>query len=222
MSPESISPSSPHRLLHVVQQTANDTFVQDARRAMVASIAAHERLLGSNMAIEQIAAVSRTLTSALLRQRKVLLFGNGGSAADAQHIAAEFVGRFAMERAALPVMALSVNTSCVTAIGNDYGFDRVFARQIEAFGRPGDVAIGISTSGNSSNILTGLETARRLGISTVALTGASGGKMKGVAEVCICAPSEETPRIQECHILIGHVISELVERAIVNAPGSFS
>jgi D-sedoheptulose 7-phosphate isomerase len=222
MSPESISLSSPHGLLHVVQQTANDTFVQDARRAMVASIAAHERLLESTVTIDQIAAVSRTLTSTLLSQRKVLLFGNGGSAADAQHIAAEFVGRFAMERAALPVMALSVNTSCVTAIGNDYGFDRVFARQIEAFGRPGDVAIGISTSGNSSNTLTGLETARRLGMCTVALTGASGGKMKGVAEVCICAPSEEAPRIQECHILIGHVISELVERAIVNAPGSFS
>ena len=222
MSPESISLSSPHGLLNVVQRTATDSFVQDARQAMVASIAAHERLLGNDMTIEQIAAVSRTLTSALLRQRKVLLFGNGGSAADAQHIAAEFVGRFAMERAALPVMALSVNTSCVTAIGNDYGFDRVFARQIEAFGRPGDVAIGISTSGNSSNVLTGLETARRLGMSTVALTGASGEKMKGVAEVCICAPSEETPRIQECHILIGHVISELVERAIVNASGSFS
>src|SRR4029077_13025665 len=127
---------------------------------------------------------------------------------------AEFVGRFAMERAAMPAVALSVNTSCVTAIGNDYGFDHVFASQIEGVGQPGGVAVGIPTSGNSANVLLGLAKANEIGMTTVALAGASGGKMKDVADYCICAPSDETPRIQECHILIGHVIAELVERAV--------
>jgi D-sedoheptulose 7-phosphate isomerase len=124
------------------------------------------------------------------------------------------VGRFAFDRPALPALALSVNTSAVTAIGNDYGFDLVFARQIEALGRPGDVAIGISTSGNSLNVLQGIAVAKKGGLHTVALTGAAGGKLKTAADYCICAPSSETPRIQECHILIGHIISELVEQTI--------
>jgi D-sedoheptulose 7-phosphate isomerase len=111
-------------------------------------------------------------------------------------------------------LALSVNTSCVTATGNDYGFDLVFARQIEALGRPGDVAIGISTSGNSLNILRAFAVAKQMGMYTVALTGATGGKLKGAVDHCICVPSNETPRIQECHILIGHIISELVEQTI--------
>ena len=227
MSSESISVSSP-RDSHPVASpeetrgTVGDAFVHDIRRTLAASMAAHARLQGSDTIIDQIATVRGMFTRALLRGRKILLFGNGGSAADAQHIAAEFVGRFVMERVALPVMALSVNTSCVTAIGNDYGFELVFARQIEAFGKPGDVAFGISTSGNSLNVVKGLETANRSGMSTVAVTGASGGKVKGVAKVCICAPSEETPRIQECHILIGHVISELVERAIVDGSSNLS
>jgi D-sedoheptulose 7-phosphate isomerase len=191
-----------------------EEFVHDAGRTIEASIAAHQRLLGSETTMRLIAAVSDALVNAIRQGNKLLLFGNGGSAADAQHIAAEFVGRFAIERAAMPAAALSANTSCVTAIGNDYGFDRVFARQIEAFGKPGDVAIGISTSGNSSNVLQGLAQARELGMTTVALAGASGGKMKDGADYCICAPSDETPRIQECHILIGHVIAELVERAV--------
>ena len=144
----------------------------------------------------------------------MLLFGNGGSAADSQHIAAEFVGRFAFDRPPLPALALSVNTSCVTAIGNDYGFDLVFSRQIEALARPGDMAIGISTSGNSANVLHGLSVARKMGLCTVALTGCTGGKLKSAVDYCICAPSNETPRIQECHILIGHIISELVEETI--------
>jgi len=109
---------------------------------------------------------------------------------------------------------LSVNTSCLTAIGNDYGFDLVFARQLEALGKPGDVAIGISTSGNSPNVLQGLATARKFGLHTVAFAGCTGGKMKAAADFCICAPSNETPRIQECHILIGHIISGLVEETI--------
>jgi len=179
-----------------------------------ASIATKERLLSSQETLSAVAAVSEILTSALQQGNKVLLFGNGGSAADAQHIAAELVGRFAFDRPALPALALSVNSSCVTAIGNDYGYERVFARQIEALGAPGDVAIGISTSGNSPNVLLALSAAKNKRLSTVALTGSTGGKLKAIVDHCICVPSNETPRIQESHILIGHILSELVEEAI--------
>jgi len=146
---------------------------------------------------------------------KVILFGNGGSAADAQHLAAEFIGRYLKERRALPALALSVNLSSLTAIGNDYGFDLVFARQIEALGKAGDVAIGISTSGNSPNVIQALGVAKSKSIYTVSLTGKSGGKSKNVADCTICIPSEETPRIQECHILTGHLICEIVEEALL-------
>jgi D-sedoheptulose 7-phosphate isomerase len=142
---------------------------------------------------------------------KVLFFGNGGSAADAQHLAAEFTGRYLKERRALPALALHANTSAITAIGNDYGFDLVFARQMEALGKEGDVAVGISTSGNSPNVLRALEVAKSKSIYAVALTGASGGKMKEIANCTIIIPSRETPRIQECHILTGHIICEIVE-----------
>lgn len=149
---------------------------------------------------------------------KVLFMGNGGSAADAQHLAAEFVGRYLKERRALPALALSVNSSAVTAIGNDYGFDLVFARQIEALGKEGDVVIGISTSGNSQNVIRALEIAKTKAIYSIALTGESGGLMKNIADCTICIPSEETPRIQECHILTGHIICEIVELAIFENP----
>src|SRR5271156_6658775 len=149
---------------------------------------------------------------------KVLFFGNGGSAADAQHLAAEFTGRYLKERRALPALALHGNSSAVTAIGNDYGFDLVFARQMEAFGKEGDVAVGISTSGNSRNVLRALEVAKSKGIFTVALTGASGGLMKQIADCTLCIPSEETPRIQECHILTGHIICEIAEEMLFAEP----
>jgi D-sedoheptulose 7-phosphate isomerase len=191
-----------------------DNFEQRVGNTIKASIAAKQLLLSSHETIALIAKVSEVMVSAYEKGNKVFLFGNGGSAADSQHIAAEFVGRFAFDRPPLPALALSVNTSCVTAIGNDYGFDLVFARQIEALARPGDVAIGISTSGNSPNVLKGLEAAKNLGLHTVAFAGCTGGKMKNAADYCICAPSNETPRIQECHILIGHIISELVEETI--------
>jgi D-sedoheptulose 7-phosphate isomerase len=192
-----------------------DDFEYRVSRSIDASIAVKQRLLGSREVVSLVAKVSELLVGALDQGNKALLFGNGGSAGDAQHIAAEFVGRFAFDRPPLPALALSVNTSCVTAIGNDYGFDLVFSRQIEALGRPGDVAIGISTSGNSANVLCGLSVARRLGLHTIALTGQSGGgKLRNAVDYCICAPSNETPRIQECHILIGHIIAELVEQAI--------
>jgi D-sedoheptulose 7-phosphate isomerase len=189
-------------------------FEQRVSRSIQASIAVKQLLLGNAELVSIIAKVSERLVDTMAKGNKVLLFGNGGSAADAQHIAAEFVGRFAFDRPALPALALAVNASCVTAIGNDYGFDLVFSRQIEALARPGDLAIGISTSGNSSNVLHGLSAARKMGLCTVALTGCSGGKLKNVVDHCICAPSNETPRIQECHILIGHIISELVEETI--------
>jgi D-sedoheptulose 7-phosphate isomerase len=191
-------------------------FEERIRQSIQASIATKEQLLGDTELIRTIAKVSEVLVSAFRGGRKALLFGNGGSAADAQHIAAEFVGRFAFDRPALPALALSVNSSCVTAIGNDYGFDRVFARQIEALGQAGDVAIGISTSGNSPNVLCALAAATAAGLHTVALAGSTGGKMKTAAEYCLCAPSRETPRIQESHILIGHIVSELVEQSLFN------
>jgi D-sedoheptulose 7-phosphate isomerase len=194
--------------------TESTNFEVRVRRSIEASIEVKQLLLQDAEMVSGMARVSQVLVEAFRKGNKPLLFGNGGSAADAQHIAAEFVGRFAFDRPPLPALALSVNTSAVTAIGNDYGFDLLFARQIEALGRPGDVAIGISTSGNSPNVLQGLAAAKKLGLHTVALAGAGGGKMRDVAEHCLCAPSKQTPRIQECHILIGHIISELVEETI--------
>ena len=194
--------------------TNTNNFEHRVSRSIQASIAVKELLLRSPEVVSVVAKVSELLVDAFREGNKVLLFGNGGSAADAQHIAAEFVGRFAFDRPALSALALSVNTSCVTAIGNDYGFDRVFSRQIEALARPGDVAIGISTSGNSLNVVRAVSVARNMGVHTVALTGCTGGELKNAVDHCICVPSTETARIQECHILIGHIISELVEQTI--------
>ncbi len=191
-----------------------DDFERRVNSSIQASIAVKQRLLDSTEVVSTIAKVSGIIVGALDQGHKLLLLGNGGSAADAQHIAAEFVGRFAFDRPALPALALSVNTSCVTAIGNDYGFDRVFSRQIEAFGGPGDVVMGISTSGNSPNVLCAVSAAQKMGLHTIGLTSQTGGKLKNAVDDCICVPSEETPRIQECHILIGHIIAELVEQAI--------
>jgi D-sedoheptulose 7-phosphate isomerase len=199
--------------------TQSGDFEQRVRQSIEASIGVKRLLLNGSEVVSGMARVAEILIEAFKKGNKPLLFGNGGSAADAQHIAAEFVGRFAFNRPALPALALSVNTSAVTAIGNDYGFDLVFARQIEALGRPGDVAIGISTSGNSANVLEAVTVAKKLGLYTVALTGASGGKLKTTADYCLCAPSNETPRIQECHMLIGHIISELVEHTIFHEQG---
>jgi len=197
-------------------------FEHRVRTLIEESITTKQALLGSKEVVSTVAKVSKILVNALKGGSKALLFGNGGSAADAQHIAAELVGRFAFDRPALPALALSVNNSCVTAIGNDYGFDQVFSRQLEAFARPGDVAIGISTSGNSPNVLHAMLAARKMGLQTVGLTGLTGGNLKGAVDHCICVPSSETPRIQECHILIGHILSELVEREIFHEEESAS
>jgi D-sedoheptulose 7-phosphate isomerase len=182
------------------------------RDSIEGSLEAKRRMLLDPSFHDRIARVALRIADSLRSGGKVLFFGNGGSAADAQHLAAEFAGKYLKERPALPSLALTVNPSSVTAIGNDYGFDLVFARQIEALGNKGDVAVGISTSGNSRNVIRALEIAKLKSIYAVALTGASGGLLRNIADSTICIPSEETPRIQECHILTGHIICELVEQ----------
>ena len=145
---------------------------------------------------------------------RILLCGNGGSAADSQHIAAELVGRFSKERRALPALALTVNTSNLTAIANDYSYEEIFARQVEALGRKGDIFVGISTSGNSPNVVKALNKAKAEGLVTIAMTGAKGGRCADIAHITFRAPSNDTPRIQELHITVGHIVCDLVERGL--------
>jgi D-sedoheptulose 7-phosphate isomerase len=163
---------------------------------------------------DKILEVGKIMATAIKDGNKILLFGNGGSAADAQHIAAEIVGRFKKERTALPAIALTTDTSILTAVGNDYGFETIFERQIEALCTPGDVAVGISTSGNSENVLRAIKKAHDLGATTVAFTGRNGGKLAEVAHYSFVVPSYETPRIQECHITLGHVLCEIIDELI--------
>lgn len=163
---------------------------------------------------ERIGETAETIAHGLRNGRKMLLFGNGGSAADSQHLAAELVGRFGPDRSPLAAIALSTDTSILTAVGNDYGYEKVFARQIEALGQPGDTAIGISTSGNSPSVLEALDVARNKGLFTVGFTGETGGKMNGRTEVLFRVPSRVTARIQETHILLGHILCELVDRQL--------
>ena len=191
----------------------NETPARLAERRIRESISAHERLLEEETVAAVVRAAELTV-GALDRGAKLLVFGNGGSAADATHIASELVGRFQRERRGLPAVALSDNPSAITAISNDYGYERVFARQVEALGNGGDVALGISTSGRSANVLAGLEAARAGGLVTLGLTGGDGGGMHEAADVCIVVPAVETPRVQEGHILVGHILCELVEGAI--------
>jgi len=161
-----------------------------------------------------VATAVEMISASLSGGGTLFLAGNGGSAADAQHIAAELTGRFLRERRALRALALHGNSSAITAIGNDYGYDQVFARELSAHARPGDVLIAISTSGNSPNILRAVETARDAGMMVIGLTGETGGKMRLLCDVCLCAPSQRTARIQEMHITIGHTICELVEERL--------
>ena len=166
-----------------------------------------------------IARVGLLLSEAIEAGGKVLFFGNGGSAADAQHWAAELVGRYLAERRALPAIALTSNGSIISAVANDYSFDDVFKRQIEALCAPGDVAFGISTSGDSPNVVAGLSAARDIGAGTVGLTGETGGRMLTVCDECIRFPSSNTPRVQEGHALIGHILCEIVERSLSGSNG---
>lgn len=165
----------------------------------------------------RLAQAAELLIAAYRNGGKALFFGNGGSAADSQHLAAEFVGRYLQERRSLPALALTANSSITSAIGNDYGYEKVFARQIQAWARPGDVAVGLSTSGNSANVVAALVAARERGARTIALTGAGGGKMAAVCDVLLDVPSRDTPRIQEVHILMGHTLCQAVERALFPA-----
>ncbi|HSM28466.1 MAG TPA: D-sedoheptulose 7-phosphate isomerase [Thioalkalivibrio sp.] len=151
---------------------------------------------------------------ALAQGNTVFFFGNGGSAADSQHLAAEMVGRFTRERRPLPALALTTDTSILTSIGNDYGFEHIFLRQIQGLGRPGDVAIGLSTSGNSPNVLRAIEAAGAMGLVTIALTGDDGGKLQSQVDICLRVPSTDTARIQESHITIGHLICQGVDEAV--------
>ncbi|MEA5428589.1 D-sedoheptulose 7-phosphate isomerase [Arcicella lustrica] len=178
------------------------------------SISVKQALLEDSQQIDLINEVTSIITSAYKLGNKTLLAGNGGSAADAQHIAGEFVSRFYFDRPGLASIALTTDTSIITAIGNDYGYEKLFSRQLQALGKSGDVFIGISTSGNSPNVIKAFETCKELGIITVGLTGQNGGKMKDICDYCIKVPSNETPRIQEVHILIGHIICCIVEEEI--------
>jgi D-sedoheptulose 7-phosphate isomerase len=161
-----------------------------------------------------VAETATRMAAGLRDGRKVLLFGNGGSAADAKHIAAEFVGRFIPDRIPLPAISLATDTSALTALGNDYGYNAVFSRQVQALGNPGDIAIGISTSGNSPSVVEALEVARSKNLFTIGFTGQGGGKMLGKADVLFCVPTKMTPRVQETHITLGHVLCELIDREL--------
>ncbi|SBV95780.1 D-sedoheptulose 7-phosphate isomerase [uncultured Dysgonomonas sp.] len=178
------------------------------------SISVKEAILTDVALLKNIREAAEMVTEAYRKGFKTLLAGNGGSAADAQHIAGEFVSRFYFDRPGIPSIALSTDTSILTAIGNDYGFDRLFERQVQAHGQVGDVFIGITTSGNSENIYKALMACRAKGVKTIVFTGKGGGRVTDICDICIKVPSEETPRIQESHILIGHIICCIVEEKL--------
>lgn len=179
-----------------------------------ASIDTKQQVLEDELLLQTINSCIHKIVTAFRNGNKVLFCGNGGSAADAQHLAAEFSGRFYTDRKALPAEALHCNTSYLTAVGNDYSFDVIYSRLIDGIGQHGDVLIGLSTSGNSKNIIKAFETAKEKGMVTIGFTGMTGGQLKSVSDYLINVPSTDTPRIQESHILIGHIICQLVEEKI--------
>ncbi len=184
------------------------------KKEVAASAQTKQNILEDEAFLEKIAAVITASVDVYKNSKKILIAGNGGSAADAQHFAAELVGRYGFDRPSLPALALTTDTSNLTAIGNDYGYDQVFSRQLEGMGVEGDLFIGISTSGNSQNILNAFTSAKAKGITTVALTGRDGGKMAEVADYTLIVPSDATPRIQESHLLIEHMICDAIEKSI--------
>jgi D-sedoheptulose 7-phosphate isomerase len=177
---------------------------------------ARDRFVQDNLV--SLVAVIETIAHAMAAGNKLILFGNGGSAADAQHLAAEFVNRFSMERPPLPAISLATDSSILTSISNDYSFAEVFAKQIKALGKAGDIALGISSSGKSANIVRAFEVAKELGLVTVAFTGHNGGTIAPIVDYALVVPSSKTPRIQEVHITIGHVICEMVEHLLFRSP----
>jgi D-sedoheptulose 7-phosphate isomerase len=184
---------------------------QAIKDIIMASIDVKQHLLADENLLNQIATVTNVITKAFQNGNAVYFAGNGGSAADAQHLAAEFSGRFYKDRKALPSDALHCNTSYLTAVANDYSFDVIYARLLEGLAKKGDVLVGISTSGNSGNIIKAFEMAKTIGVTSIGFTGEKGGKMKDLSDYLINVPSNTTPRIQESHILVGHIICELVE-----------
>lgn len=182
----------------------------DIRSQIAASITVKQALLNDSGTLRQVEELAHQCIAALRRGGKIIFAGNGGSFADAQHLSAEFTSRFLLDRAPLASLALGTNNSAISAVGNDYGYERVFARELQGIARTEDVFIPITTSGNSPNILAAVEAARELGIATVGLTGQTGGRVKQLCE-CICMPCTDTPRIQECHILVGHILCGLIE-----------
>lgn len=184
-----------------------------------ASVEAKQQLLEGG-ALDVAAQIATALVTSLGAGGRALWFGNGGSSMDSGHLAAELLGRFYVDRPPLASLALADNTAAMTAIGNDYAYEEVFARQVRGLGRPGDVAIGLTTSGGSKNVVAGLSAAREAGLVTVAFTGSRGGAVADVAEHVFCAPSDDTPRVQEIHMLVGHTICELVERELFATAGA--
>ena len=185
--------------------------IEEIQARIEESVRVHRQLLKQAPLLRDLAEL---WSEAIRRGNAVIFFGNGGSAADAQHMVCELAGRFYLERKPVAAVSLTTNTSSLTAIGNDYGYDQIFARQLEGCARPSDVAVGISTSGNSSNVVLALETARKLGLSTVGFTGRNGGKMRGLCDFLLTIDAEETPRIQEAHILAGHIVCEMTEKTL--------
>ena len=181
------------------------------------SIEVKQQILQDEVLLKAIQDAVDVITTAFKNGNKVLFCGNGGSAADAQHLSAEFSGRFYKDRQPLYAEALHCNTSYITAVGNDYGYDQVYARILKGIGRPGDVLVGISTSGNSANILEAIKVAKEQGMIVVSMTGATGGKMKEGSDYLVNIPSGDTPRIQEAHITVGHIICEIVENNLFGA-----
>lgn len=189
------------------------TYVDDIRAELEESLEIKQRVIDEQIFVIQEILIA--LLKALDAGNKVILFGNGGSAADSQHIAGELVSKFRRERRALPAIALTTDTSILTSIANDFSFEHVYARQIEALGAPGDIALGISTSGNSPNVIHALRVARQLGLVTIGFTGEDGGELKDAVDICFRVPSNSTPRIQEMHITVAHTLCELIEMELL-------
>jgi D-sedoheptulose 7-phosphate isomerase len=186
----------------------------DIKTLLLDSAGVKTGLAANALFIAEVEKAAVKMVDCFKNGNKVLFCGNGGSAADAQHIAAELSGRFEKDRPPLPAEALHVNTSYVTSVANDYSFDNVYSRMVEAMGKPGDILVGFSTSGNSPNVLKAFETARRKSLLTIAFTGHDGGKLKGISDICLNVPHDNTARIQEAHITIGHIICKIIEETI--------
>ena len=204
--------------LDIARKNQKALVLSEIKTQIQASVAVKVALLDDEKLLDKVRQLAQTCLSALRIGGKLIFAGNGGSFADAQHLSAEFTSRFLFDRASLASLTLGTNNSAISAIGNDYGYEQVFARELSGIAKPEDVFIPISTSGNSKNIMTAVAVAKELGVMTVALTGETGGQLKSMCD-CICIPSDDTARIQECHIMIGHILCGLVEKAYFQKEG---